>query len=97
MWKSREGCRKQIKTNHDEIWRIAKGDNMIKRLFIKNYKETSKPEIRNNYGKVAGIFGIISKQIDIIPHFYGIIPHLNLILHKKCIIFQWNLKIRSTI
>lgn len=36
---------------------------MLKRLFIKNYKETSKPEVRNNYGKVAGIFGIISNLI----------------------------------
>ena len=33
---------------------------MLKRLFIKNYKETSKKEVRNEYGKVAGIFGIIS-------------------------------------
>lgn len=36
---------------------------MLKRLFIKNYKETSKTEVRNNYGKVAGIFGIISNLI----------------------------------
>ena len=36
---------------------------MLKRLFIKNYKETGKPEVRNQYGKVAGIFGIISNLI----------------------------------
>jgi len=36
---------------------------MLKRLFIKNYKQTEKPEVRNNYGKVAGIFGIISNLI----------------------------------
>lgn len=36
---------------------------MLKRLFIKNYKETSKTEVRNQYGKVAGIFGIISNLI----------------------------------
>ena len=36
---------------------------MLKRLFIKNYKETSKTEVRNKYGKVAGIFGIISNLI----------------------------------
>lgn len=33
---------------------------MIKKLFIKNYKNTEDIDIRNNYGKVAGIFGIIS-------------------------------------
>lgn len=33
---------------------------MLKKLFIKKYKETGKPEVRNQYGKVAGIFGIIS-------------------------------------
>ena len=37
---------------------------MLKRLFIKNYKQTEKPEVRNNYGKVAGIFGIISNLSD---------------------------------
>ena len=39
----------------------------------------------------------ISKQIDIVLYFYGIIPNLNLILHKKYIIFQWNQKNRSAI
>ena len=33
---------------------------MLKRLFIKNYKDTENTEVRNKYGKVAGIFGIIS-------------------------------------
>lgn len=36
---------------------------MLKRLFIKNYKETSKTEVRNEYGKVAGVFGIISNLV----------------------------------
>lgn len=36
---------------------------MLKQLFIKNYKETGKTEVRNAYGKVAGIFGIISNLI----------------------------------
>lgn len=36
---------------------------MLKQLFIKNYKETEKTEVRNSYGKVAGIFGIISNLI----------------------------------
>lgn len=36
---------------------------MLKHLFIKNYKETENPEVRNKYGKVAGIFGIISNLI----------------------------------
>ncbi len=36
---------------------------MLKKLFIKNYKNTENPEVRNKYGKVAGIFGIISNLI----------------------------------
>lgn len=36
---------------------------MLKRIFIKNYKDTENPEIRNKYGKVAGIFGIVSNLI----------------------------------
>lgn len=33
---------------------------MIKKLFIKDYKNTENVDVRNNYGKVASIFGIIS-------------------------------------
>ncbi|MDO4963412.1 MAG: cation diffusion facilitator family transporter [bacterium] len=33
---------------------------MIKKIFIKNYKEVNNKEVRKSYGKVAGIFGIIS-------------------------------------
>lgn len=36
---------------------------MLKRLFIKNYKDTENTQVRNKYGKVAGIFGIISNLI----------------------------------
>lgn len=36
---------------------------MLKQIFIKNYKDTENPEVRNKYGKVAGIFGIISNLI----------------------------------
>ncbi len=36
---------------------------MLKKLFIKNYTNTNDPEVRNNYGKVAGIFGIVSNLI----------------------------------
>lgn len=36
---------------------------MLKQVFIKNYKETENPQVRNKYGKVAGIFGIISNLI----------------------------------
>ncbi|MBO5412969.1 MAG: cation transporter [Clostridia bacterium] len=36
---------------------------MLKQVFIKNYKDTENPEVRNKYGKVAGIFGIISNLI----------------------------------
>lgn len=36
---------------------------MLKKLFIKNYKDTEKQEVRNKYGTVAGIFGIVSNLI----------------------------------
>ena len=36
---------------------------MLKQIFIKNYKETENPDVRNKYGKVAGTFGIISNLI----------------------------------
>lgn len=36
---------------------------MLKRLFIKNYTDTENPEVRNCYGTVAGIFGIITNLI----------------------------------
>ena len=36
---------------------------MLKKLFIKNYKNTDDPVVRNKYGKVAGVFGIISNFI----------------------------------
>lgn len=36
---------------------------MLKQIFIKNYKDIENPEVRNRYGKVAGIFGIISNLI----------------------------------
>lgn len=33
---------------------------MLRKIFIKNYKEVEDPDVRNKYGKVAGIFGIIT-------------------------------------
>lgn len=33
---------------------------MIKQLFIKNYQEVDDPKVRNRYGIVSGIFGIIT-------------------------------------
>ena len=36
---------------------------MLKRLFIKNYNNTNDPEVRSQYGKVAGIFGIITNLV----------------------------------
>ena len=33
---------------------------MLTTLFIKNYKDVENPDVRNKYGKVAGIFGIIT-------------------------------------
>lgn len=32
----------------------------LKKMFIKNYRNTDNPEVRNKYGRVAGIIGIIS-------------------------------------
>lgn len=36
---------------------------MLKQLFIKDYKNTKDPIVRNKYGSVAGMFGIISNLI----------------------------------
>ncbi len=36
---------------------------LFKKLFIKNYTQTDKPEVRFAYGKTAGIFGIITNSI----------------------------------
>ena len=36
---------------------------LLKKLFIKNYKDTKDPQVRLSYGTVAGIFGIISNVI----------------------------------
>ncbi|MCR4875431.1 MAG: cation diffusion facilitator family transporter [Clostridia bacterium] len=36
---------------------------LLKKLFIKNYKDTQDPKVRLTYGTVAGIFGIISNVI----------------------------------
>ena len=36
---------------------------MLKKLFIKDYTNTNDPNVRNQYGKVAGIFGIITNLI----------------------------------
>lgn len=36
---------------------------MLKKLFIKNYTNTADPNVRNQYGKVAGIFGIITNLV----------------------------------
>ena len=53
---------------------------MLKRLFIKNYKNTDDPIVRNQYGKVAGVFGIFTNIIlGIIKLIIGII-HIALVL-----------------
>lgn len=36
---------------------------MLKRLFIKNFSNTQDPDVRANYGKVAGAFGITTNLI----------------------------------
>ena len=49
---------------------------MLKKLFIKNYKNTEDPLVRNQYGKVAGIFGIFTNLVlGIIKLVIGLISH----------------------
>ena len=49
---------------------------MLKKIFIKNYTNTNDPNVRNQYGKVAGIFGIITNLIlGIIKLIIGFISH----------------------
>lgn len=49
---------------------------MLKKLFIKNYKDTNNKEVRNKYGRVAGIYGIISNAIlTIIKFIIGFISN----------------------
>lgn len=49
---------------------------MLKKLFIKNYKNTDDPEVRNQYGKVAGVFGIFTNIIlGVIKLIIGIISN----------------------
>lgn len=49
---------------------------MLKRLFIKDYKNTSDPNVRNAYGKVAGVFGIFTNLIlGVIKFVIGIISN----------------------
>ncbi len=49
---------------------------MLKKLFIKNYTNTNDPNVRNQYGKVAGIFGIITNLIlGIIKLMIGFLSH----------------------
>jgi cation diffusion facilitator family transporter len=37
--------------------------DLLFKLFIKNYKETNDPAVRNQYGNFSGLFGIISNAI----------------------------------
>lgn len=47
---------------------------LLKKLFIKDYKNLSNPKVRHRYGVVAGIFGIISNIIlFIIKLFIGLL------------------------
>jgi len=49
---------------------------MLKRLFIKNYKNVQDTSVRNKYGSVAGIFGIITNLIlGIIKVIIGILSN----------------------
>lgn len=49
---------------------------MLKKLFIKNYQNVQDPEVRANYGKVAGAFGIVTNLVlGIIKFVIGIISN----------------------
>lgn len=49
---------------------------MLKKLFIKNYSNTNDPHVRNQYGKIAGIFGICTNLVlGIIKFIIGIISN----------------------
>lgn len=49
---------------------------MLKRLFIKNYKDTNNPDVRIKYGNVAGFFGIITNLfLGVIKFIIGSISH----------------------
>ena len=49
---------------------------MLKKLFIKNYKNIEDPVVRNQYGKVAGIFGIVTNLVlGIIKLIIGLISN----------------------
>ena len=41
----------------------GEGIEMLKKLFIKDYKNVENPQVRNRYGIVAGIFGIVTNLI----------------------------------
>ena len=36
---------------------------LLGKLFIKNYQEYDKPDVRTQYGKLSGIVGIISNLL----------------------------------
>ncbi|MBQ2714083.1 MAG: cation transporter, partial [Clostridia bacterium] len=42
---------------------------LFKKLFIKNYQDTSNPTVRASYGTVAGILGIIANILLFIAKF----------------------------
>ena len=49
---------------------------MLKKLFIKDYNNTDNPNVRNQYGKVAGVFGIVTNLVlGIIKFIIGVISH----------------------
>ena len=60
---------------------------MLKKLFIKDYTNTSNPVVRNQYGKVAGIFGIITNGNEgvglFVRSFVYLIGLIVLIINKR--------------
>ena len=49
---------------------------MLKRIFIKNYKDVNDQKVRSSYGTLAGIFGIITNFIlGVLKIIIGVISH----------------------
>lgn len=49
---------------------------MLEKIFIKNYKNTNDPDVRNAYGNVAGGFGIVTNMLlGVMKLIIGILSH----------------------
>lgn len=51
--------------------------NILIKLFIKNYKDVNNPQVRQKYGNLASIFGIISNFfICVLKLIFGLLFNL---------------------